>query len=306
MKNWGADYESLRRLRPDIITIGMPGFGATGPYGNFVSYGEPLEGAIGLLRLGGYDEGHPERAGVAYLDPTGGVSAALAVLGALRHRQVTGEGQDIDFSQRDAGTRLIGEAWLAYQLTGETPQMFGSRHPEWSPHGIYPCAGDDRWVAIAVRSDAEWAAFCRAAAVDPPPDLAGAEARLAERKAMDAIVSGWTRGRSDSEAAGAFLAAGLPAAAVTFEAELFEHPQHLAREFFPEIEHPVTGRRRLALTPLRFLWGPAGTLRRAPLFGEHNRQVLVEVLGLSPQEVERLEAEGIVGGRPEMGDIMHV
>lgn len=304
MRNWGADYEALRKLNPGIITVGMPGFGATGPYGNYVCYGEALEGAAGLVRLTGYSAAEPARAGIAYLDPTGGVNGALLMLSALRQRQITGEGQHIDLSQHAAGVRLVGEAILAYQLTGALPDTFGNHHADWSPHAIYPAAGDDRWVALAVRSDGEWQALCRVAGIEAPAALATAAARLAARDEVDALVAGWTRTLADAESARRLRAAGIAAAAVTFGAELLEHPQYVARGTFPEIEHPVTGKRRLTRTPLVFARARVGTLRRAPLFGEHNRQILREFAGKTDAEVDDLEARGVVGGRPEMGGVM--
>lgn len=304
MRNWGADYESLRKLNPAITTVGMPGFGATGPYGNYVCYGEALEGAAGLVRLTGYSADEPVRAGIAYLDPTGGINGALLMLSALRYRQVTGEGQHIDLSQHAAGVKLVGEAVLAYQLTGALPDTYANHHADWSPHALYPAAGEDRWVAIAIRSDDEWQRFCHVARIEAPASLATAEARLAARDGADALVSRWTRTLPDAHVAKLLRAAGIAAAPVTFGAELLEHPQFIARGTFPEIEHPVTGKRRLTRTPLVFERAPVGTFRRAPLFGEHNRQILREFIGKSDAEVDDLEARGVVGGRPEMGGVM--
>ena len=152
-----------------------------------------------------------------------------------------------------------------------------------------------------MRDDAEWARFCAATGIQAPPDLATAAARLERREEVERLVEGWTRGRTDAEALTALDGARVPAEAVLSIPEVLDHPQHLHREFFPEIDHPVTGKRRLWITPLRFGRAAVGNVRHAPLFGEDSRRIVREWLDKREAELDALERSGVIGGRPVMG-----
>src|SRR5205823_6095176 len=139
--------------------VSMPGHGKTGPEAGYIAYGTQVEQLAGLVSVTGYEGGVPHKSGISYGDPVAGTLAAGAVMTALLYRRRTGRGQYVDLAQREALTGMIGEFVLHYGMTRRLPERTGNAHPSWAPHGVYPCAGDDAWVAIAVRSDEEFAAL---------------------------------------------------------------------------------------------------------------------------------------------------
>src|SRR5919109_3422721 len=162
MRRLELEYAILQAVNPRLIMISMPGYGTVGPYKDFVAFGEMIEPFAGLSELTGYPDRAPLRLAVAYPDPVAGLHAALATLLALRQRRQTGVGRHIHIPHREPITRMLGEAVLDYTVNGRTPRRIGNRHRAWAPHGCYPCRGHDRWVTLAVRTDAEWTALCRA------------------------------------------------------------------------------------------------------------------------------------------------
>src|SRR6266404_632020 len=168
MHNWGMDYESIKKIKPDIIAVSMSGFGHTGPQKDYVSYGPTLQALSGYTLLMRHPEGEPAGWGYSYADMSGGYSGALAVLMALWYRKRTGEGQFVDLSQFETISSVVGPAMLDILVNKNTIAPFGNRSQEEpaAPHGVYRCAGSDRWCAITVFTEEEWRAFCQT--VDNP------------------------------------------------------------------------------------------------------------------------------------------
>ena len=303
MENWGFTYEAMCAVNPRLVYATMPSYGATGPHRDYVSFGDSLQAATGIVRWRGYDAETPMRAG-PIPDPYSALTIAGLLLAALRVRDAEGRSVYIDLAQRDAVVRLIGEELLAFQANGVEPHQFENEHREWAPHRAYRCAGEDRWVTIVARTDAEWQAICAAMyrhdlAVDPR--FATAEGRREHREEIDAAIEAWTAKREAKWVEKRMLLAGVPAAMVLRASEFLEHPQYLHRNFFPWVDHPVAGERRLHTTPIYLHGLPhARTGDRAPLFGEHTREVLREIAGLSDERISELEAEGAAGGIPEV------
>ncbi|MBW2091104.1 MAG: CoA transferase [Deltaproteobacteria bacterium] len=301
MPNFGLDYPVLSRINPAIILCSMPGYGATGPYRDWVSYGTNLDPASGLASLMGYAGEEAHMSGNAYPDPVAALHATGAILTALFYQRRTGRGQYIDLSQAESATCLLGEAVLGYALSGRIPPRLGNRHPSLAPQGCYKCRGDDKWVAIAVSTDEEWTALCQ---VMESPDLvndprfADMASRCKNQDTLDERIETWTSQRTHFEAMRLLQEAGVPSGAVLDAAELVSN-EHLAeRDFFWEIEHPETGRRKYCGLPIKLSKTPAVLKRPAPLLGEHNEYVLGEILGLSRDEIVQLEEKGIIGDRP--------
>jgi crotonobetainyl-CoA:carnitine CoA-transferase CaiB-like acyl-CoA transferase len=303
MGNLGLDFDTLRSAREDIILVSMPGHGKNGPERDFVAYGTNVEQLAGLVSLSGYIDGPPQKSGISYGDPVAGIAAAGAVLLALLHRRRTGRGQYVELAQRETLTNLLGEAVVGYGITHQIPPRTGNRHPFYAPHGCYPAAGEDRWVTIACRNDAEFAALCR---VMERPDLAADErfatapARHANQDALDPLIAEWTAPRDRHEVFELLRQAGVPSGPVLTHVDLFNDPHLRTRGFFERVTHADAGEWDMERPLYRFAARPTTIRRNAPGFGEHNDDIFRGLLGLSEEEVAELEREGIAANVPDM------
>jgi len=299
----GLGYDVLRRARPDIILVSMPGHGKNGPERDFVAYGTNVEQLAGLASLSGYVGGGPQKTGISFGDPVAGAAAAAAVLLALIARKRTGRGQYIELAQRETLTSLLGEYVVGYSMTHENPPRIGNRHPSWAPHGCYPSSGEDEWVTVACRDDAEFASLCR---VMGCPDLiadsryATADSRYRHQDDLDETIAAWTKSRGRMEAFEALTAAGVPAAPVLGYRDIYDNPHLRERGFFEQVTHPEAGSWDMERPLYRFARRPTSIERNGPCFGEHNAYVFGELLGLSEAEIAQLEKEGVAARTPNM------
>lgn len=301
MPKFGLDYPRLQELNPKIILCSMPGYGSQGPYRSFISYGTNVDPAAGLASLMGYPGEAPHMSGNAYPDPVAALFAVGAILTALYHQRRTGQGQYIDLSQAEATTALLGEVSLGVRLNGVVPARMGNRHPRQAPHGCYPCRGDDAWVAIAVRSDAEWRAFTGVLgqpAWCAEERFATLSGRLQHPDELDRHIADWTSHRDACDVMHSLQAAGVPAGVVANAEQLVNDPHLRDRDFFWDIDHPEAGTRRYAGQPVRLSTNPARLYRPAPCLGQHNDQVLGGLLGLSDDELAALRDKGVIGDHP--------
>jgi benzylsuccinate CoA-transferase BbsF subunit len=296
MQRIGLDYDSLRRLKPDIIMISLSGYGATGPLSPYISYGPAQVPMSGLASLTCYVGGPPNEVGVSYGDPNGGIHGAVAVLAALWHRQRTGEGQYIDQSQWESAIAVLPEGIMAQVMNGRQPERMGNRSPIMAPYGIFRAAGEDEWVSIACGSDEEWAALCRAM---ERPDLA-ADARfttIAVRKqnedALEAEITAWTSGRDRWQITRALQAAGVAAFPAMTSKDLVEDAHLRGRGIFVELEHPEVGVRTHVGVPWQMSGTSCAVERPAPLLGQHTDEVLRGVLNMSEAEIAGLRERGV-------------
>lgn len=301
MSNFGLEYAVLSKAKPDTIMLSMPAYGMTGPYRDYVGYGTGIEAMAGLSAMTGYEGGPPLRVGVAYADPNAGLHAAFAVLAALHHRRRTGRGQYIDLSQREALTMLLGEAVVDYSMRGRLLDRMGNAHPSMAPHGCYPCAGQDEWVAIAAGSGDEWHALRRAMG-NPGWSRDGRfddfEGRQRNHKELDKLIGEWTRGRTHYEVMRLLQEAGVRAGAVLGIAEMMEDPHYRARGFFEMVAHPEAGTHPHPGVAWKMGRTPGSIRRPAPCFAEHNEYVFGELLGMSRNELERLQREAVISSAP--------
>ena len=301
MPGLGLGYEALRAVKPDVIYIGMPSFGMDGPYRDYVGLGPSIEPTTGLTALMGYGPDEPRVTSKAISDAIGGTNAAVAVLVALARHARTGEGACIDLSQQECGIAFLGEHVLERQLTGREPERRGNAHRAYAPHGVYRCAGDDDWIAIAVRDDAEWAALDAAAGRGWAADarFATLEARRAHRAALDDAIEAWTCAQEKRALMAALQARRVPAGAVLATPEWTSDPHLVDRGYFAELTHPEAGPERWDGLPLRFdgrrpydRWVPA------PLLGGDNVAVLREIARISADDIARLAERGVIVDRP--------
>ena len=307
LARWGFSYEAMAAIRPGIVYVSMGGFGHSGPYHDYQSFGPTVQAVSGLTHQSGFPDMEPAGWGFSYMDHTGGYYGAIAMLQALIHSRRTGRGQHVDLSQVEAAITLTGTAVLDKVVNGRASNRIGnaSGEPPAAPHGVYRCVpdpdpqvGDDAWVAIAVETDDEWRSLCDvigAPELAADAELGGVAGRQAHAGRIDAVIEAWTRQRSPWEAMDALQGAGVPAGAVQRSRDLVEcDPQLRHRGMHPEVTHPVVGTGKVDGIPVRFSRTPAAIKRPGPLLGEANGEVYGDLLGLSPAEIEALAAEEVL------------
>jgi crotonobetainyl-CoA:carnitine CoA-transferase CaiB-like acyl-CoA transferase len=297
----GAGYGTLRKLRPDIIVVEMPGFGNSGELSKAAANGATMEMAAGMCAMIGYPDGAPTTTGQVYPDPMGGYNGAAAVLTALMHRQATGEGQCIEMSQVEASMQFIGEELLYAIAAKEDPVRHGNRVRWAAPHDAYQAAGDDAWVAIAIATDEEWRRFCVImgnAALAADRRFATFEARWKHQDVLRQPITAWTRQHDKHLIANRLQAAGIRGAPVNTPKDVMESPYLAARKAFVPLNHPEAGRHAYMTLPFRFDLTPGGQYRASPCLGADTRKILIDIAGLSPQEVDELDREGVTSSIP--------
>jgi crotonobetainyl-CoA:carnitine CoA-transferase CaiB-like acyl-CoA transferase len=303
LAKWGFDYARLKQLKPDIIYVSNCGFGHEGPYSDWKTWGPIVQAVCGLTFSSGLAGQPPAGWGYSYMDHTGAMMMAIAILLALVHRQRTGEGQWVDMSCTDAGLTLTGTAVLDWTVNGRplrragSPASNRSEHPALAPHGIYPCAGEDDWIGIACRSDDDWRRL--AAKIAAPwageARFAALAGRLAAQDTLDAQLSAYTRGCEKYALARELQAAGVPAAAVAKPAERIDQdPNTAAWGLWPSVRHSKMGAVRVDGLPAHLSKTDWKLERGAPCLGEHTELILNRLLGMSADDVAKLRAEGVV------------
>jgi len=295
MARMGLGYEDLRRVNPAIIMLSSSARGGSGPESRYAGYAAVNHAIGGAAHITGYPDGPPGYA-LGDVDLMNATTSAFAIVAALRYRDLTGEGQFIDYSQSEGVTSLIGEVLLEYQMTGRIPGRKGNSDELMAPHSVYPCWGVDRWLAIAVETDDEFAALCglmEMPELATDPRFATAAARKRNEAALDDTIAGWTRQQDRDYVANRLCTACVAAAPSRDAQDLFRDPHLRARDVFVEVEHPEGGSHDVVGLPWKMSdCEPA--IRRAPRLGEHNDYVFRDVLGLEPAEIERLRREGVI------------
>ncbi len=304
IKNFGLEYGDLRKIKPDIIMVSSTGYGFYGPWSNFGATGPATEGAAGLAYQTGYLGGGPVMAEIPYTDYTSGEHTVFAVMAALMHRLRTGQGQFVDISQTQATSSTIPEVLMDFSANGRSGQRFGNQDTVMSPHGCYPCRGDDRWITIAVATDEEWQAVCRVLGQNgwaADPRFNDSFSRWKNRDELDALIGTVTSTWDAHELMHALQKDGVAAGAVLDSKDLLFDP-HLGQRNFYEVvtHHESTGIPPLpyAGRPWKLSKTPAVNSQPAPLMGEHNSLVLSGLLGKTAEEMAELEEAGIIGYGP--------
>jgi crotonobetainyl-CoA:carnitine CoA-transferase CaiB-like acyl-CoA transferase len=295
LDNLGLGYEVLKAAKPDIILVSMAGYGKTGPEREQVGFGPIIEQMSGLASLTGYgDDGVPMKTGLSYGDPVAGMAAASAVSLALIRRRKTGEGAFIDLGQREVLSTFIGEAFVAASLRGEAPVQRGNRDARYFAQGVYRCAGEEQWLAITMRTLGEWRSV--AAALDLKEELTDVpkDARLDE---IDRRISGALAGMDPQVAMEKLAKAGVPAGRVLNSVDIHSDPHLDGRGFWVELPHPKMAAWKQPRSAWQFKEAQPTPRRHAPLFGEHNHEILAGI-GLSDAEIAELERAEVIAGAP--------
>ncbi|MYC07772.1 MAG: CoA transferase [Chloroflexi bacterium] len=292
----GLGYDALRQAKSDIIMVSSSGTGHSGPDKDYVAYGSLLQYYTGWNSISGYPNSEPIKGGL-WADPWVGMELAMIATAALNHRAATGEGNYIDFSMAEALTASLPEALLDYQMNDRVPQPMGNADTHHAPHNVYRCKGDDRWLAIAVRTDDEW---CRLCTIIGRPDLAddislsGAHGRRDHAALIDAAITEWTRKHDDYDAMQILQDAGISAAPYLDPQRVFTDSQLREGGFFTALTTSDGERRDLPALGWRFDGGPAPRITAAPVLGQHNAYVYGELLGLSDDEIHDLIERQII------------
>ena len=305
MQKWGLGYEQLKLIRPDIIYVQQSGMGSQGVYGRFRTYGPLAASLSGLSEMSGLPEpAMPAGWGYSYLDWGAAYSMALAILSALYHRARTGNGQWIDASQCEVGIALTGTAILDWSANGREWQRYGNRSPykAAAPHAAFPCAGEDKWLAIACFSEQDWerlvcvAKQCAWTSDERFSTLAG---RIANQDALEAAISEWTSVHDAFVLMHQLQAAGVPAGVCqTAEDRCDVDPQLKALEWLTEVSGMKIGTWPVMEAAYKMSVSPpyvGGTIDRgAPCYGEDNEYVFGELLGMSSHEIRELSEQDVI------------
>lgn len=299
MTRWGLGYEQLARTIPSLIMLSMPMMGSTGPFRDYRGNGNHVAALVGMNMSMGFEPRPPMGSDVAYPDFVNPYHASFALLVALHHRARTGEGQFIDLAQYESTAAVSGYAIPDYSVNGTDSSHNGNLDYDMFPHDVYECLPDDdgtrRWVAIAVRDDADWRALCRV--LQQPEwalseDFRSARNRRSHAEEIERQMRGWASQYDAHAAAQVLQGVGVPAGAAQDVRDLVDRDAHWSERQLDVIstKHgPMFCQAELIkFADLRI---PS---RPAPDLGEHTHSVLHDLLDLDPAEIERLEAAGVL------------
>ena len=294
----GLGWDDLRVIKPDLIMASMSMEGQTGPHAGFRGFGLTLQATAGVTALTGWPDRQPVGTGVAYTDWIATHVAIIALLAALDYRRRTGEGQYIDVSQLEASSLILDATLIDALNTGRVQPPLGNRDLRHAPHGVFPCAGDDRWCAIAVTTDEQWRALANLISEDGSLGgdecYASAAQRLAAQDELESLIAAWTCSRSVDEVEQALQAVGVPAHRVAAMRDVQDDPQLVHRGHWRPSEHPVIGDVSYETPAWRLSDTPPPQPAHSPLLGQDNEYVYRELLGYSEEEFTQLLIDGVV------------
>jgi len=306
IEKWNLRYEQIAKVNPRIIAAYAPMQGMDGPHRDFLGFGAVLTPVTGISYMSGFPNRPPIGVGTNYPDyvinPGHTVTAILA---ALRYRNRTGKGQCIELPQIESVVNALGTAVLDQVANGHSQNRGGNRSAVAAPHGAFRCSDDetsegspDRWIAVACRSDAEWAALCDAlsapeTAVDPR--FATFAARKANEDALEDTVTELVRERRAEDVMALLQARHIPAGVVQNAQDILDKDEHMrARQYYWYLDHPETGRSAYDGPPMRLSATPGELRAPAPLLGEHTMDVCERIIGLDADEIADLLAESVL------------
>ncbi len=300
----GLTYEVLKAANPNILLLSMPAFGSTGPWSGFRAYGSTVEHASGLPHLNGRPQDPPTMIHVAYGDAIGGVNGAGCLLTALRHQARTGEGQFMDLSHVEALLPMSIHGILKYAVRGKAWKRTGNADPGHSPHGVFPCQGEDAWIVIQILDERMWSRL-QVLATPHLDDFGDLADRLERSDELNNMLAAWTRIQPAADLMMTLQGEGVLAARVNHPMDVLTDGHLCARDFWQWMERAVVGLQPNPSAPYRRTNppGPSQALsirQPSPTLGQHNVEVLSGLLALSPDELKALEKSGVIGTVPRM------
>jgi formyl-CoA transferase len=289
LKEWGLSYEALQRLRPGLIYCTITGYGYTGPYREKPGYDFVIQAQGGVMSITGPAKGEPYKVGVAIVDISAGLYACNAILASLFAREQTGEGQRIDISLLDSQIAWLANVASNYLVSGKSPQRYGNAHPNIVPYQTFKAR--DGYFALGVGNDLQWKKLCEIlgqSAWAKDPRFATNANRVENRDELIARLENLFKRHDIVHWFSKIEASGIPVAPINTIDHVFEDPQVLAREMKLNLPHPTAGTVPLVGSPLKIPTTPVDYRLPPPLLGEHNKEILEELLGLNAEEVEEL------------------
>ena len=303
MRNFDLGYDSLCGVRPDIIVCALSGYGSSGVHAEYPAYGTSVESITGMPSLMGYEGDHPMTSGIAYPDPVAALNAVGAMLTALRHRTITGEGQFIDLALSEGPVCQIAEFFAAHAHDGRKFRRRGNSHYRWAPHGVYRTLGEDKWLAVSVTSEAQWESLCR---VMERPDLltddrfASETARKKNERVLNDVITEWTKDKDASELMHDLQAEGIPAGAVHNNVDLLNDPHLRERGYFVELIESDVGPKMYPGQAIRTDGYDRRNWVASARLGENNSDILNGLLGYTESSISSLEQKGVIGTQTEL------
>ncbi|MBI2868109.1 MAG: CoA transferase [Chloroflexi bacterium] len=294
MSRWGMDYWSLKKTKPDLVMLSTSAAGQTGPEAEAIGFAPLFAGLGGLGELTGYSDGPPTEIRFT-IDLACAAYNAFALFAALRHRTEHGEGTYIDASSQEAVACLVGESILDYTANGKVATRQGNRDDFMAPHNCYPCSGHDKWITIAVSTETEWEALCKASDHEAwlrDPRFQDRRGRLEHADALDALLAQWTVQFTPYALMHLLQKHGVAAAPSMNAEDLFTDPHVNAQGAWKVAEDAALGARVSLELPFVFSQSAPPVSKRGPLLGEHNDYVFRDLLGLSAREMGELKAMG--------------
>jgi benzylsuccinate CoA-transferase BbsF subunit len=290
----GLGYQAVKGANPSVIYVSSQGYGRGGPLGEMPAYGPLNLGFVGLHHMWNHpDVPYPCGTSLNHPDHIAGKLLAVGVLAALDHRRRTGQGQLVDMAQTEAAAFLMGDVYLNAYLEGADPPALGNARPDAVPHGVYPSAGDDRWLALSVLDDAAWYRLCEALGWSVDSSTATVDGRLAARDAIDKRITEWSSATVAEDAAELLQSRRVSAMPVMGPLDHLADPHLAERGFIVTLEHPEVGRERHVGNPVRLSGLPQRTARSAPCLGVDTEEVLGTLLGIGADEVAELRRRGV-------------
>jgi benzylsuccinate CoA-transferase BbsF subunit len=299
MEKFGLGYHDVREIKKDIIYIAMSMQGAAGPEHKYLGYGLTMGALTGLQFLSGLPDHEPAGTGTNFSDHIPNpCHAAFAILAALRHRRLTGEGQYIDVAQTEPTIALLGPTMADCSANDHIQERSGNERAPRAPHGVFQCTGNDRWIAISAWQDESWAALCKVLG-DPPfaraPEFRSAEGRWTRRREIEEGIASIVRYWEAEALMSALQRAGVASGVARTAADIVdEDPQLRHRRHWVKLEHPEMGESIYNAPPFRISGMRSTPVAPAPMLGQHTDEVLTEILGLNPAEVEDLRQRDVL------------
>ena len=296
LAKFGLGYGQLREAFPALVYASITGFGQTGPYAHRPGYDMMAQGMGGLISITGEPDRPPSKVPVAINDVMTGMYTAVALLSALRHRDLTGEGQHVDVGLLDVQVSWLANVASNYLIGGEIPRRLGTAHPNSVPYQVFPAS--DGFIIIAANNDRQFRRFCEAAGtpeLPDDPDFASNTLRVRNRDRLIPRIEAVTRTRTTAAWMEALEAAGVPCGPVNTIDQVFADPQVEARGMQIRMPHPLAGEDvRLVGSPMHFSRTPVSYRHAPPTLGQHTDEVLARMLGMSEGERGALRSGGVI------------
>ena len=305
LRGWGLDYPNLQKIKPDLILVSNTGYGQAGPFAAYPAQATTQEATHGLAAVTGYNGGEPSKAGQSYVDFLAGWACVMATLLGLRFRRRFGRGLWADVGMYQLGCYNLSEFILDRIANGAVSERIGNRHRQFAPQGCYRCAGEDAWCVLSVRDDEEWRALCGVigrAELAADQRFATEPARRANHDEIDEIISLWSGSVPKMDAMERLQAVGVPSAAVLDGRDLHLDRHLTSRGLLEMQEFPkdrnIGPRRPIIGRPWQFSRLPLHVRGPGPKFGQHNSEVVREILGYEESRCQELERTGVLAEKP--------